>query len=112
MVNVSYTGTSLHIDGEMVTLDYEIKDVLVVDETVIVLQRVPRDVQEDQNVVAYDFEGNHRWDIAPPTEGMNGQPYNFIRYEEGRVEANNWNAYKFEVDVDTGDVSVIRRYQK
>lgn len=112
MIDVSYTENELQIGDETITLEYDVKDVLVVDETVLVLQQVPSGVREDQNVVAFDLEGNHRWDIAPPTEGMKGQPYSFIRNEDGRVEANNWNAYKFEVDIDTGNVMLIRRFRK
>ncbi|SEU15979.1 hypothetical protein [Natrinema hispanicum] len=114
MVDTSYTNNRLQIGDEEIEFEHRIADVLVAEETIVVLLQVRRDSQEevDRNIIAFDRDGTQRWRIEAPSEGYDGMSYITIQYEDNQLSARNLNSYEYDIDIHTGEVTQTERYDK
>ncbi len=106
---ISYTGAELNIDGKTVTFPYSIADAVCVKDLVLVLLEIPTDEDHPNNIVAVTRDGQTQWEIDTPTEGSYDQPYHFIRTQNDKVYATNWDGYEYLIHLDSGAVD---RYNK
>jgi hypothetical protein len=91
MDDVWYTDNKLTIDGTDILPPHKIKDIIEVDDRVIVLQDPSVDVDdEEKNIIAFDGNGNRLWTVESPTTGFR-TPYTYtqIEFEDGHLIANN-----------------------
>jgi hypothetical protein len=128
MTDVTFTQNKLEIGDNEIQLTYEIKDVLEVDDVIVVLQNPKGDLNDDdeivtldtegkqiwRNIIGFDKDGIQIWRIEAPSQGQPSHPwrYTYIKLEEGILIANNWNGYKYIVDPKTGDIDKFKKHMK
>ena len=54
---------ALYVNNELVKFQFEIDTVLVLDSQVIVLIKIPYDIDKNDNVYSVDFHGKITWQI-------------------------------------------------
>lgn len=112
MVALSYTEKELNIDEKAINFPHPIADVLTVNNLVLVLLEIPNDEDNPKNIVAITMDGQILWKIDTPTEGNYNQPYHFIRTENGKAYATNWDGYEYVIDLDSGAVERNKKVDK
>lgn len=113
MVEVSYCDSTLKIGDNKIELDHKIQDFLVVEDVVVVLEEPPYESKYERNIVAFDKSGSQIWRVESPSRDYGSpQQYNYIRYKNKKLIADNWNRYKYIIDVDTGEIEEDKRYLK
>lgn len=108
MVQVSYSGCVIEIDGNEVEFEYPIKKSVVLDDLVVVLLDPPVNEDVRDNVVCLTPTGEQKWTIEPPTtEDVQGEVvYVDIQAAEGDLIANTWEGMAYSVDRDSGKIEV------
>lgn len=110
MVNITFSGNRLTINTYELSVEYDIKDVRIVDGTIVVLFQVPPDDPETRNVAAFDTNGDRQWTIEAPQDDGAEKSYHYIQYEKGKLTAHNWDGYQYIVDIQTGSASRRKRF--
>lgn len=110
MTEITYSGNQLSIGENVIKLDHKIKEIIIRDDIVVVLQKIPPNEKDspkiDRNVVAFDTDGNQIWTIDSPPHGKGGQPYKyFIDRNDEKILISNWNENRYELDIHTGELS-------
>lgn len=114
MNEVSYSENTVVIGNDEVQVRYDVKDIVVVDDVVVVLQEPPADADDvERNIVAFDTHGTQLWTVQQASRGHpTPRTYTYIRYENGELIANNWNGYKYTVDIEDGSITKYKKYMK
>ncbi|MWV40751.1 hypothetical protein [Natrialba sp. INN-245] len=114
MVDVSYTENNLQIGDNTVQVPYNILSVLIVEDVIVVLQNPPTNADdEERNIVAFNKNGNKLWTVESPSSGYRSpKTYTHIQHTDDGLIANNWNGYKYIVDVDSGDTTKYKKFMK
>lgn len=112
MDEVSYSDDTLEIGNETVSFRHSIDDHICIGDFIVVLLRVPPNVDDPHNIVCIDRQGTIIWEIDTPDEGAYEQPYHFIKMCDGRLIATNWDGYEYRVNVDTGAVTRHKKIDK
>lgn len=113
MTDVTYSGNELQIGETTIELRREIKSVVECDDVVLVVMKVPATERDDTNVVAFDYDGARRWEIdeAPHRDNI-AKTYVKLDVRDGSVIARSWNSYEYEVDLETGSVESVGKWDK
>ncbi len=61
---------ALYVNNELVKFRFEIDTVLVLDSQVIVLIKIPYDIDKNDNVYSVDFHGKITWQIESAKKGF------------------------------------------
>lgn len=104
MTNLHYDDTVLTIDGESVTLECEITQVVEADGVVLAVLYPPEGEQHDgRNVIAFDTDGNQLWRSARP-EDAPSHLFGELYKEGGDVIGWSWNSNEYKIDLETGEL--------
>ena len=114
MIDTSYNGNTLQIDDKEIEFNHKIVDAFVVEDLIIVDLKIRRSSESNQgrNILALDTEGSIQWRIKACKGAPKDSPYHSIRYKDGRLVAKCLDGYIYEVDINTGSVTQIDRYDK
>lgn len=118
MSEISFTGRKLKIGEFTITFDYPVQEVLEKDDKILVLLEGMNSetvnsngvftfgpVRPD-NVIALDKEGNQLWTIEVPESSSNGYIW-LEEDDEGRVVAEYYDSWVYEVDLETGNIEAL-----
>lgn len=105
MIEITVEGPRVRIDGVPCEFEYEVDDVLVVDETVVVLLDVPTGETDNRNVVGLNLDGSRRWRIDALDSERADKPFVAIDGEDGDFVADNWIGVRATVDPATGAIT-------
>jgi len=116
MTKISYSDKTVYIDDVNVDLDYRINDTLYIEDQELVVVKVTIRVASDgnhgRNVFGLNHDGSIRWRIQEGYGRKTKRPYHSVRYEDGQLIAKCLDSYIYDVDVETGEVTQRRRYDK
>jgi len=106
----SYSGQSLKLGDTQIDFLSPIKDVLEVDNVLLVLLRrvgikIGAGESMNRNVQAYDQKGGKLWDIQEsPSGGNKDKPYTAIYFDSGDVVAYCGLGFEYSLNLKTGSV--------
>lgn len=110
MPHISYTGNQLQIGAKKIELDYPVWDTLEHDDLIVVLLNPPTDEEVRDNIVAFDLNGEQKWNVDPPTtKEVDGDVvYVGIGVDGDQLIANTWRGWVCEIDPADGSVEPKR----
>ena len=112
-MNYSYSEASVKIDGKVITFLSPIKDVLEIENLLLViLQRVGVVVHDSEsrnsNIYAYDLNGNKLWQIQEcPLKTKQNKPYTGLYIQLEDVIAYCSLGYECKVNLSDGSVELL-----
>lgn len=108
----------LNISGKIINLSAPVKQKMKIGGLTII-RIYPNDdflasySQQDlnRNVYAYDSSGNFAWQIQEAPHGGDGEDkaYMNINFIDGRLIAGNWIGIDYCVDLESGNVSQVKK---
>lgn len=105
MHDITTEGKDLIIDGEKITFDYELGEVLNVDGVIVIRLKIPPDAVNNRNVFAIDPAGNELWKIPEnPKTSFDDDPYMSIYREDEGLWARTWSDWAYRLDPESGDI--------
>lgn len=111
MLQVDYDGNELTIGDETITLRHRIEDIMKTEGKILVVLYPPNEVEDLQNVLAFDEDGNKLWESEVP-EKKSQHLFAGLRKEDGDVIGWSWNAHDYKIDLETGELEDLGRVTK
>lgn len=103
MQNIRYYDKQLIINEESINFSYNIKDIKLYEDLILVLLKIPKGEINNKNVYAVDVRTkNIVWRIQEADSIYNDSPYiNFCDFSNGIV-IGNWNGVLYEINKRDG----------
>lgn len=110
MTSVSFSGSTIVIDGNEIELSESVFDVLTTDDAILVV--FDPGEMDPRNLVAYDHDGNRLWRVQQLTDPTDGTPIsvNWIKEVEDGIVAFT-GTHRFEIDTRTGEAEHLGWYR-
>lgn len=119
MTGTSFSGTTLNIGDTTVEFDYPIREMIELEDKVLVLLEGEGSMESrsdsgvfkyeevrSDNVIAIDKSGNQLWTIAIPESSQDS--YEWIKENEnGKIVAKHYNTWVYEIDLETGEIESL-----
>jgi hypothetical protein len=105
MITVSHSGNTVKINGEIVSLDYTVKEAFVVNELVIVLFDPDANLGKQgqfRNLVALHPTGELAWIAEFPTSKVSDVYYRISSQQPLKVAS--FSSYECEISPETGRI--------
>lgn len=102
---MEYYNSTLAFGDNEINLQSKISSVVQKNDVYVVLLDYTDTGQENknQNIVAFDSEGDQKWRISPsPGSDKRDNPYTGLGTENGRVIGYTWKGMAVKIDMDTG----------
>ena len=96
---------SFEIGGRVVKFTYTVKDIIDLDNQIIVLLEIPYSDDEINNIYAYDKAGNKMWRVNTRFDdyGINKKlPFEIIRIIDGKLYATDFYGRRFQINLGNG----------
>ncbi|WP_294449507.1 hypothetical protein [uncultured Ruminococcus sp.] len=109
--NIKIHENALYINDELVTFDFNIDTLIIMDTKIIVLLDIPYDSNELDNIYAVDFKGKIIWRVekaAKKYPKLRHDPYVGISMLDEKLLARQFYGQRYIIDPDTG--KLIERY--
>ena len=115
-MNIEINGNDLHIDHHDIYFDYNIRQIDITDDRVIVLLDIPNGADDPANIFCVDFEANILWQIeqsgrffkktGSPKAAGSSVCYTgmYIRESDGLLQVNDFLGRRFLVDPEDGHI--------
>lgn len=115
-MNIEINGNDLHIDNHDIYFDYNIRQIDITDDRVIVLLDIPNGADDPANIFCVDFEANILWQIeksgrffkktGSPKAAGSSVCYTgmYIRESDGLLQVNDFLGRRFLVDPEDGHI--------
>lgn len=112
MTEISHADRRLSIDGVDIQLRHSVKEIVEIDDLIIVLLKVPQEETDNRNVLAFDRDGSRRWTIERSDDEGRDNPYMSIEDNDGDLVAETWGGIQYDVDLKTGSIrdGQLRRF--
>lgn len=106
-MDVKFEGKDVYLDSKVLKFDYEIRDVGVLDDKVVVLLSIPVEVENiTDNIFAFNFECETLWRVQPIRERFPNLatilPYESMSYVNGKILANDFYGRSFAINPKDG----------
>lgn len=112
MNTVTTNGRELTIDGISIKLPTQIETVLQIKGLVIVLLETTGRSPAQDNVWAFDMDGNLVWKAEPVVEPSNdANTYVQIRQEGSDLWASDWKGMEYKLDLQSSK-QIEERFRK
>lgn len=109
--NIKIHENALYINDELVTFDFNIDTLIIMDTKIIVLLDIPYDSSELDNIYAVDLKGKIIWRVekaAKKYSKLRHDPYVGISMLDDKLLARQFYGQRYIIDPDTG--KLIERY--
>ena len=115
-MNIEINGNDLHIDHHDIYFDFNIRQIDITDDKVIVLLNIPKGADDPANIFCVDFEANILWQIensgsffkragSPKAAGSSVRYTGmYIRESDGLLQVNDFLGRRFLVDPEDGHI--------
>jgi len=105
---ITIEGSLLHINKHAINLKHEISNYVVYERIVILLLEVPLKVKDNQNVLAFDSNGNQIWEIENHFPNDDDCPYNMLKLDENNnLHLYNWCGFVVKLNPSNGKLLEI-----
>lgn len=109
--NIKLHKNALYINDELITFDFDIDTLIVMDDKIIVLLDIPYDSSELDNIYAVNLSGKIIWRIekvAKKFPKLRHDPYVGISMLDDKLLARQFYGQRYLIDLATG--KIIERY--
>ena len=115
-MNIEINENDLRVDFHEIYFDYNIGQIDIMDDQIIVMLKIPNNAEETANIFCVDFEANILWQIEQSGEYFKrtgktkaaGSSMKYtgirIRKSDGLLQVNDFAGRRFIVDPSNGHI--------
>lgn len=106
---IKYKGKELHLKNKILTFEYDVRNVGVLSDRVVVLLGIPENVDNiTDNIYSFSLEGDFLWKSQNISEKYpnleNLLPYEQMSYYSGKIHASDFLGRNFAINPTDGKI--------